>query len=165
MNSRISRKDKGTTLIKMVQMVSETPIFKEALKLFLKKSCLYNATCSCVQLVWSTPLVFVLGIKIWLQVFCRKCNHRRHCLRKDLLYLSRLDHVKPCKDSWPAWKAQKGEGRGGGKEREREKGEESYPLSPIPLPFSLPPNPLPFSTPAAQSKDSTLNCHSMSLSI
>lgn len=36
MNSRISRKDKGTTLIKMVQMVSETPIFKEALKLFLK---------------------------------------------------------------------------------------------------------------------------------
>ena len=34
MNSRISRKDKGTTLIKMVQMVSEMPIFIEALKLF-----------------------------------------------------------------------------------------------------------------------------------
>ena len=34
--------------------------------------------------------------------------------------------------------------RGGGREKN------AYPLSPIPLPFSLPPYPLPLSTPATQ---------------
>ena len=43
-------------------------------------------------------------------------------------------------------------GRGEGKKRQREKGRERrlLPLSPIPLPFSLPPYPLPLSTPATQ---------------
>ena len=36
--------------------------------------------------------------------------------------------------------------RGGGGGREKN----AYPLSPIPLPFSLPPYPLPLSTPATQ---------------
>ena len=38
--------------------------------------------------------------------------------------------------------------RGGGGEGGRKKN--AYPLSPIPLPFSLPPYPLPLSTPATQ---------------
>ena len=43
-------------------------------------------------------------------------------------------------------------GRGEGKKRQREKGRERrlLPLSPIPLPFSLPPYPLPLWTPATQ---------------
>lgn len=144
MSSRISRKDskihnKGTTLIKMVLMVSKMPIFIEALKLFLKNSCLYNATCSCVQLVWSTPLVFVLGIEIWLQVFCRKCNHRRHCLRKDLLYLSRLDHVKTVNMRGRRKKGREGE------EEKSAKGnrERSLTLSPQ-FPFLFPFFPIPY---------------------
>ena len=46
----------------------------------------------------------------------------------------------------------KGRGRGEGEKRQREKGRERrlLPLSPIPLPFSLPPYPLPLSTPATQ---------------
>ena len=38
----------------------------------------------------------------------------------------------------------RGGGGGGGREKS------AYPLSPIPLPFSLPPYPLPLSTPATQ---------------
>ena len=46
----------------------------------------------------------------------------------------------------------KGSGRGEGEKRQRVKGRERrlFPLSPIPLPFSLPPYPLPISTPATQ---------------
>ena len=46
----------------------------------------------------------------------------------------------------------KGRGRGEGEKRQRVKGRERrlLPLSPIPLPFSLPPYPLPLSTPATQ---------------
>ena len=40
--------------------------------------------------------------------------------------------------------AKRGGGGGGGREKN------AYPLSPIPLPFSLPPYPLPLSTPATQ---------------
>ena len=40
--------------------------------------------------------------------------------------------------------AKRGGGGGGGREKS------AYPLSPIPLPFSLPPYPLPLSTPATQ---------------
>ena len=42
--------------------------------------------------------------------------------------------------------AKRGGGGGGGGGREKN----AYPLSPIPLPFSLPPYPLPLSTPATQ---------------
>ena len=42
--------------------------------------------------------------------------------------------------------AKRGGGGGGGGGREKS----AYPLSPIPLPFSLPPYPLPLSTPATQ---------------
>ena len=45
----------------------------------------------------------------------------------------------------------KGEGEGRGrKARKRGKGKGAYPLSTIPLPFSLPPYPLPLSTPATR---------------
>ena len=64
------------------------------------------------------------------------------------------------------YQAQKGKGeKKGRKARKREKGKGApavralflyflnYPLSPMPLHFSLPPYPLPISTPATQAKD------------
>ena len=65
----------------------------------------------------------------------------------NIIHLFQTSHVHSLRG-----RHKKGRGRGEGEKRQREKGRARrlLPLSPIPLPFSLPPYPLPLSTPATQ---------------